>query len=159
MKPEGVPPSDDDFLQIGEALLDAGSWSEEKATAPLRLSFEVHDRTAACIRLSAAVSGLPLHEVARRWMLGCNCAGRTIEGFSSNFFNSILQEPSAADVEAVTAKLLEFQKAGHIQGFTPYQLQVSIMKALTGEDWETSKLLAEAAKLINAASDESMGKS
>lgn len=61
-----MPTSSDDILQSGEALLDVGSWSEEKATAPLRLSFEVHNRAAACIRLSASVSGLSVHEVARR---------------------------------------------------------------------------------------------
>jgi hypothetical protein len=33
------------------------------------------------------------------------------------------------------------------------------MEALTGEDWETAKLLVEAARLINAAGDKSMGKS
>jgi enhancing lycopene biosynthesis protein 2 len=59
----------------------------------------------------------------------------------------------------MTAKILEFQNAGHIQGFTSDQLQISIMKALTGEDWETAKLLVEAARLINAAGDESKAKS
>jgi hypothetical protein len=163
MKPDGMPPviptSSDDILQSGEALLDVGSWSEEKATAPLRLSFEVHDRAAACIRLSASVSGLSVHEVARRCIERLETASKNIATFTELFFNHVHRNPSGAEVDAVTAKILEFQKAGHIHGFTPDRLQISIMKTLTGEDWETAKLLVEAAKLINAAGEESKAKS
>jgi hypothetical protein len=65
-KPAVLPHPSAGLLQSGEALLDVGSWCEEKAKAPLRLSFEIDSRVAACIRLSASVSGLSVHEVARR---------------------------------------------------------------------------------------------
>lgn len=163
MKPDGkpvvLPHPSSGLLQSGEALLDVGSWSEEKATAPLRLSFEVHDRVAACIRLSASVSGLSVHEVARRCIESFDTASKNIATFTELFFNHVHRSPSGAEVDAMTAKILEFQNAGHIQGFTSDQLQISIMKALTGEDWETAKLLVEAARLINAAGDESKAKS
>jgi hypothetical protein len=158
-KPVVLPHPSSGLLQSGEALLDLGSWPEEKATAPLRLSFEVHDRAAACIRLSASVSGLSVHEVARRCIESFDTASKNIATFTELFFNHVHRSPSGAEVDAMTAKILEFQNAGHIQGFTSDQLQISIMKALTGEDWETAKLLLEAAKLINAVGDESMGKS
>jgi nicotinamidase-related amidase len=94
MKPDGMPPvmptSSDDVLQSGEALLDVGSWSEEKATAPLRLSFEVHDRAAACIRLSASVSGLSVHEVARRCIESFDTASKNIATFTELFFNHVV---------------------------------------------------------------------
>jgi len=158
-KPVVLPHPSSGLLQSGEALLDVGSWSEEKATAPLRLSFEVHDRAAACIRLSASVSGLSVHEVARRCIESFDSASKNITTFTELFFNHVHRSPSGAEVNAMTAKILEFQNAGHIQGFTSDQLQISIMKALTGEDWETAKLLVEAARLINAAGDESKAKS
>jgi hypothetical protein len=158
-KPVVLPHPSSGLLQSGEALLDVGSWSEEKATAPLRLSFEVHDRAAACIRLSASVSGLSVHEVARRCIESFDSASKNITTFTELFFNHVHRSPSGAEVDAMTAKILEFQNAGHIQGFTSDQLQISIMKALTGEDWETAKLLVEAARLMNAAGDESKAKS
>ena len=139
--------------------LNVHSWTTKKAKAPLRLSFEVEGRAAACIRLSASVSGLSVHEVARRCIESFETASKNIATFTELFFNHINWSPTGAEVDAVTAKILEFQKAGQIQGFTPDQLQISIMKALTGEDWETAKLLVEAAKFINAAGEESKAKS
>ena len=153
-KPAVLPPPGDGLLQSGEALLDVGSWCEEKAKAPLRLSFEVDGRVVACIRLSASVSGLSVHEVARRCTESFETASKNIATFTELFFNHINWSPTGAEVDAVTAKILEFHKAGHIQGFTPDQLQISIMKALTGEDWETAKLLVEASKLMNAAGEQ-----
>jgi len=157
-KPVVLPHPSSGLLQSGEALLDLGSWSEEKATAPLRLSFEVHDRAAACIRLSASVSGLSVHEVARRCIESFDTASKNIATFTELFFNHVHRSPSGAEVDAMTAKILEFQNAGHIQGFTSDQLQISIMKALTGEDWETAKILLEASKLMNAAGEQSAEK-
>ncbi len=105
------------------------------------------------------MSGLSVHEVARRCIESFETASKNIATFTELFFNHVNQSPTGAEVDAVTAKILEFQKAGHIQGFTPDQLQISITKALTGEDWETAKLLVEASKHINAAGEQSAEKS
>ena len=163
MSPEVTPRDqkevDGKSLKDPAEALNVHSWTTKKAKAPLRLSFEVEGRAAACIRLSASVSGLSVHEVARRCIESFETASKNIATFTELFFNHINWSPTGAEVDAVTAKILEFQKAGHIQGFTPDQLQISIMKALTGEDWETAKLLVEATKLINAAGEESKAKS
>jgi hypothetical protein len=103
-------------------------------------------------------SGLSVHEVARRCIESFDTASKNIATFTELFFNHVHRIPSGAEVDAVTAKILELQNAGHIQGFTSDQLQISIMKALTGEDWETAKLLVEAARLINAAGEQSAEK-
>jgi len=120
------------------------------------------DRTfGGCITGNAwqrvAPDTLRMNAPARRTSF--DTASKNIATFTELFFNHVHRIPSGAEVDAVTAKILELQNAGHIQGFTSDQLQISIMKALTGEDWETAKLLVEAARLINAAGDESKAKS
>jgi indole-3-glycerol phosphate synthase len=151
-----------DCVLLIAACLDDAQMAEFEAAArslDMAVLVEVHDRAAACIRLSASVSGLSVHEVARRCIERLETASKNIATFTELFFNHVHRNPSGAEVDAVTAKILEFQKAGHIHGFTPDRLQISIMKTLTGEDWETAKLLVEAAKLINAAGEESKAKS
>jgi CBS domain containing-hemolysin-like protein len=55
------------------------------------------------------VSGLSVHEVARRSIESFDTASKNIATFAELFFNHVHRIPSGAEVDAVTAKILEFQ--------------------------------------------------
>jgi hypothetical protein len=150
MSPEVTPRDqkevDGKSLKDPAEALNVHSWTTKKAKSPLRLTFEVDGLTAAWIRLSVAVSGLSEQEVARRFMMSQDRAGRDIWNFTENFFRNVAFNPANKELEAVTGKLLAFVNAGHLKGLNSDHVLIAVIASLTRKDRETATKILESAR-------------
>jgi hypothetical protein len=130
---------------------ESSDWSSEKADAPLRIIVEVEGRAARVLRAISHLTGLPVEKVAGKELTLATGYSHKVGDFFPHVVDDILDNPDPTTVERFAEALRAFRDAGHIQGFTDYELDLLSEQARGEIDEDTAGLLQKAAEIMQAA--------
>jgi hypothetical protein len=129
----------------------SSDWISAKADAPLRITIEVEGRAARVLRAISHLTGLPVEKVAGKELTLATGYSRKVGDFFPHVVDDILDDPDPTTVERFAEALRTFRDAGHIQGFTDYELDLLSEQARGEIDEDTAGLLQKAAEIMQAA--------